>query len=128
MWSSRSDSSCAMRVTGMPVHIATTWAMSSSPTTGTLDDCWVCQSERSWSTSARAEVSASRSCWARSYSWSLTAASFSLETRSSSFWAAFSGYGAIKKHLQLESVASLFLETLIVAPFMLQARPVTAIW
>jgi chloramphenicol-sensitive protein RarD len=33
--------------------------------------------------------------------------------------AAFSGYGAIKKHLQLESVASLFLETLIVAPFMM---------
>ena len=34
MWSSRCDSSCAMRVTGMPVHIATTWAISSSSTVG----------------------------------------------------------------------------------------------
>ena len=32
MWSSRSDSSWAIRVTGMPVHIATTWAISSSST------------------------------------------------------------------------------------------------
>ena len=36
MWSSRSDSSCAIRVTGMPVHIATTWAISSSSTVGLL--------------------------------------------------------------------------------------------
>ena len=93
MCSSRSDSSWAIRVTGMPVHIATTWAMSSSPTTGVFAACWACQSLRSWSTAARAEVSASRSCWARSYSWSLTAASFSLETRSSSFWAALSSGG-----------------------------------
>jgi hypothetical protein len=34
MWSSRSDSSWAIRVTGMPVHIATTWAISSSSTEG----------------------------------------------------------------------------------------------
>lgn len=32
---------------------------------------------------------------------------------------AFSGYGAIKKHLQLDSIASLFLETLLMAPLML---------
>jgi hypothetical protein len=32
MCSSRSDSSSAIRVTGMPVHIATTWAISSSST------------------------------------------------------------------------------------------------
>ena len=34
MCSSRSDSCSEMRVTGMPVHIATTWAISSSPTVG----------------------------------------------------------------------------------------------
>lgn len=33
--------------------------------------------------------------------------------------AAFGGYGAIKKHLHLDSIASLFLETLLVAPLML---------
>lgn len=33
--------------------------------------------------------------------------------------AAFGGYGAIKKELQLDSIASLFLETLMVTPFML---------
>lgn len=33
--------------------------------------------------------------------------------------AAFGGYGAIKKHLQLDSIASLFLETLLVMPFMI---------
>jgi len=32
MWSRRSDSSCAIRVTGIPVHIDTTWAISSSST------------------------------------------------------------------------------------------------
>ena len=34
MWSRRCDSSWAIRVTGMPVHIATTWAISSSSTVG----------------------------------------------------------------------------------------------
>ena len=38
MWSSRSDSSWAIRVTGMPVHIATTWAISSSSTVGWSPD------------------------------------------------------------------------------------------
>src|SRR5437773_615262 len=38
MWSSRSDSSWAIRVTGMPVHMATTWAISSSPTVGDVAD------------------------------------------------------------------------------------------
>lgn len=33
--------------------------------------------------------------------------------------AAFGGYGALKKELHLDSIASLFLETLLVAPFML---------
>lgn len=33
--------------------------------------------------------------------------------------AAFGGYGAIKKHLHLDSIASLFLETLMVTPLML---------
>ena len=39
IWSSRSDSSSAMRVTGMPVHIATTWAMSSSVTSACRRAC-----------------------------------------------------------------------------------------
>ena len=50
MWSSRSDSSSAMRVTGMPVHIATTWAISSSPTVGWSPDTVACHSARSSST------------------------------------------------------------------------------
>lgn len=33
--------------------------------------------------------------------------------------AAFGGYGALKKELQLESITSLFLETLLMTPFML---------
>jgi len=33
--------------------------------------------------------------------------------------AAFGGYGALKKELHLDSIASLFLETLLVAPFMI---------
>ena len=50
--------------------------------------CAACQSLRSWSMLARAARSrASRSSAARSYSWSLTAASFSLAMRSSSFCA-----------------------------------------
>ena len=59
--SSRSDSSWAMRVTGMPVHIATTWAMSSSVTSGVLAACAACQSLRSWSTRGLGADSASRS-------------------------------------------------------------------
>ena len=50
MWSSRSDSSCAIRVTGMPVHIATTWAISSSSTVGWSPAIWACHSARSPST------------------------------------------------------------------------------
>ena len=50
MWSRRSDSSAAIRVTGMPVHIATTWAISSSSTVGwSLATC-DCHSARSLST------------------------------------------------------------------------------
>ena len=50
MWSSRCDSSWAMRVTGMPVHIATTWAISSSSTVGWSPETWACHSARSVST------------------------------------------------------------------------------
>ena len=94
MWSSRSDSSWAMRVTGMPVHIATTWAISSSPTVGWSPDTWVCHSARSSSTFSLAVASASRSVAASSYSWLLIAASFSLVTRSRSFWASRRAGGA----------------------------------
>ena len=48
--SRRSDSSWAMRVTGIPVHIATTWAISSSSTLGVSPDIVACQSARSLST------------------------------------------------------------------------------
>src|SRR5260370_36284613 len=34
IWSSRCDSSWAIRMTGIPVHIETIWAISSSPTAG----------------------------------------------------------------------------------------------
>ncbi len=60
MWSSRSDSSWAMRVTGMPVHMATTWAMSSSPTSGVSAVRCACQAVRSSSMLARAVSSTSR--------------------------------------------------------------------
>ena len=50
MWSRRCDSSWAMRVTGMPVHIATTWAISSSSTVGWSPDTCDCHSARRAST------------------------------------------------------------------------------
>ena len=92
--SSRSDSSWAMRVTGMPVHIATTWAISSSSTLGGSPELAACQAARSPSTCSRDVASASRSVAACSYSWALIAASFSLVIRSRSFCAARSSGGA----------------------------------
>ena len=83
-----------MRVTGMPVHIATTWAISSSSTTGCSPDIWACHSVRRPSAVSRAVASASRSAAASSYSWLLIAASFSFEMRSSSFCASRSAGGA----------------------------------
>ena len=94
MCSSRSDSSWAIRVTGMPVHIATTWAMSSSSTVGCSPDTVACHSARSVSTCSLAVASDSRRVAASSYSWLLIAASFSLVIRSSSFWASRSAGGA----------------------------------
>ena len=61
MCSSRSDSSSEMRVTGMPVHIATTWAISSSSTVGGSPAIVVCHSPRSVSTFSRGVASSSRS-------------------------------------------------------------------
>ena len=43
----------AIRVTGMPVHIATTCAMSSSSTTGTFAACCACQSFHEAASTAR---------------------------------------------------------------------------
>ena len=60
MWSRRADSSSAIRVTGIPVHIATTWAISSSSTVGWSPATFACHSPRRVSTFSRAEVSASR--------------------------------------------------------------------
>ncbi len=94
MWSSRSDSSWAIRVTGMPVHIATTWAISSSPTVGWSPEIWACHSARRLSAFSFAVASASRRVAASSYSWALIAASFSLVIRSRSFWASRSAGGA----------------------------------
>ena len=50
MLSRRCDSSWAMRVTGMPVHIATTWAISSSSTVGWSPETCACHSARRAST------------------------------------------------------------------------------
>ena len=95
MWSSRSDSSWAMRVTGMPVHIATTWAISSSSTVGWSPEIvgLPLGAERV-DRLARRVASASRSVAASSYSWLLIAASFSLVIRSSSFCASRRAGGA----------------------------------
>ncbi len=106
MWSSRSDSSWAMRVTGMPVHIATTWAISSSSTTGWSPDIGDCHSLRSWSTDSRAVASASRSVAASSYSWLLIAASFSLVIRSRSFCASRRAGGALEWRRRTRDAAS----------------------
>ena len=78
----------------MPVHIATTWAISSSPTVGWSLETWACHSARSPSTSSLAVASASRRPAASSYSWALIAASFSLVSRSRSFWASRRAGGA----------------------------------
>ena len=94
MCSSRADSCSEMRVTGMPVHIATTSAISSSPTDGWSPETCVCHSARSSSTRSLAVASASRSVAASSYSWLLIAASFSFVIRSSSFCATRSSGGA----------------------------------
>ena len=95
MWSSRSDSSWAMRVTGMPVHIATTWAISSSSTVGCSPEIWACHSARRLSTfSLGGGLGLAQASAASSYSWALIAASFSLVTRSSSFCASRRAGGA----------------------------------
>ena len=47
IFSRRSDSSALMRMTGMPVHMLTTWAMSSSVTTGVSFDWSSCHLARS---------------------------------------------------------------------------------
>ena len=91
---SRSDSSWAIRVTGMPVHIATTWAISSSPTVGCSPETAVCHSLRIVSTASLAVASDSRRVAASSYSWLLIAASFSLVMRSRSFCASRRAGGA----------------------------------
>ena len=62
IWSSRSDSSWAIRVTGMPVHMETTSAMSSSSTVGLSPADLACHSARSGiQPFSRAVASASRS-------------------------------------------------------------------
>ncbi len=106
MWSSRSDSSWAMRVTGMPVHIATTWAISSSSTIGCSPDIEDCHSVRSASAVSRAVASASRSVAASSYSWLLIAASFSLVIRSRSFCASRRAGGALELRRRTRDAAS----------------------
>ena len=94
MCSSRSDSSCAIRVTGIPVHIATTWAISSSSTVGWSPAILACHSARKVSTRSRAVTSTSRSREASSYSWVVAAESLSRVTRSSSFCASRRSGGA----------------------------------
>ena len=66
MCRSRSVSASEMRVTGMPVHIATTWAISSSSTVGASPAIVVCHSLRSVSTFSRSAASSSRSLAAAS--------------------------------------------------------------
>ena len=87
MWRSRWDSSSAMRMTGMPVHIETTWAISSSSTEGCSLEMDDCHSARRSSAFWRAAASASRRVAASSYSCELIALSFSRVIRSRSFWA-----------------------------------------
>ena len=60
MCSRRSDSSALMRITGMPVHMLTTWAMSSSVTTGTSLADSSCQAARSSSIASLPCASSSR--------------------------------------------------------------------
>ena len=83
-----------MRVTGIPVHIDTTWAISSSSTVGWSPATWACHSPRRVSTRSFALLSSSRRRVASSYSWALTAASLSRPSRSNSFWASRRGGGA----------------------------------
>ena len=66
----------------MPVHIATTWAMSSPVTTGLSALCWVCQPDSIFSSLARSFASWSRYSAASSYCWAEIAASFSFWTDS----------------------------------------------
>jgi hypothetical protein len=66
MCSSRSVSASEIRVTGMPVHIATTWAISSSSTVGASPAIVVCHSPRRASTFSRSVASSSRSLAAAS--------------------------------------------------------------
>ena len=66
IFSRRSDSSALMRMTGMPVHMLTTWAMSSSVTTGVSLAWSSCHFVRSssirslpWASSSRSRAAAS---------------------------------------------------------------------
>ena len=61
MCSRRSVSSVLRRTTGIPVHMLTTWAMSSSVTTGTSFDWSSCHFVRSSSIASLPCASSSRS-------------------------------------------------------------------
>ena len=113
IWSSRSDSSWAMRVTGMPVHIdddlRDVLLVHDGLVLGLVGAASRCAACR-----CRAgELSRSRSSGARSYSWSVTAASFSLELRGELLRAALRSGGAelwrMRTRLAASSIRSIAL-------------------
>src|SRR2546430_1535721 len=80
--SRRADSSSAICVTGMPVHMPTTCAMSSAVTTGLSFPCSACQPCSRCSSLARSCASRSRYSAPSSYCWAAIAHSFSFWTLS----------------------------------------------
>ena len=102
----RSCSSLAMRVTGMPVHMLTTSAMSSGPTTGASLSPSAPSSSSRCSSFSCSFTSRSRSSAANSYCWELMALSFSLRRLSNPRSASLSDGGVEERLMRTREDAS----------------------
>ena len=108
MRSSRSVSSMASRVTGMPVHMLTTSAMSSLVTLLRSSSRSSCHSRSRPSIFSTSRISRSRSSAAYSYCWEEMASSFSLRTFSSTFMTSFTERGVVElRRRTLEPASSM---------------------
>ena len=106
MCSRRSVSSMPNRETGMPVHMLTTSATSSSVTTGWSCSCPWCHSSSAFSSFSMRRSSRSRSSAAYSYCWLAMASSFSLRTFSSTFVVSLTERGAVLVRSRTREAAS----------------------
>ena len=106
IFTSRSVSVAASLVTGIPVHMLTTSAISSSPTLGVSSPLSECQLVSTSSSFSERFISRSRSSAAYSYCRPDMASFFSLRTLSSIFIDSFTDSGAVEKLMRTLEAAS----------------------